>query len=74
MGITKEAEERILQRENNNREVIAELGDGDYTPISLKEFRKTIKIIHGGKAWYDLVLREKERILTERWAKRNKDA
>jgi hypothetical protein len=61
------AEERILYRENKYRRTLAELNDVPYRPLSLAELKTKVVEFGGEATWEKLVLREKERLLSEEY-------
>jgi len=67
------AEKRIINRININRAAIAELNGEEHTPISIKEYQAEVVASRGKECWERMVLREREQMLTEKWAKEYKD-
>jgi len=63
------AEESILNRENKNRKVLAKLTGKPLTLLSLDEMKNNIISKGGLPAWENLVKKEKEKLLLEKWEK-----
>jgi hypothetical protein len=61
--LDRSAADRILDRENNNRRVVANLMKQPFIPLSMDDLVRLV----GKDRWDKLVRREKERLLVERW-------